>query len=292
MRARKTGAAPRPSASIERPVAVGSLLTGSTNNTGGRSTRVSSYQAKFGRGRRAVLGNWIFLRKMSSPRMVIARGKAAHVTDPCARLGLGSLGLRQTRRWGPFGVEAPNYGWEGFLAKLPEAQPEFRLQRRRRRVFPYLGLKNFRAFESVELTLKPITVVVGPNNAGKSSLLSGLRVLSQTASSQDFRVPLLLNGILGDLGTDKDFVFQNKKRMNVEISAGTELWVRRAASHPTARVSVTRRQTLQRRERLHLGPKTSRQHAALLLVGGGAVHPGQRDAVFAVVHRQLAAVVD
>jgi len=110
----------------------------------------------------------------------------------------------------------------------------------------YLGLKNFRAFESVELELRPITVLVGPNNSGKSSILSGLRILSQTVASEDFRVPLLLKGPLGDFGTYKDLVFENDKQKNIGVSLGMTL-AKRAVSKE-ARLHLTFAYRPQRRE--------------------------------------------
>ncbi|MGD1155607.1 MAG: AAA family ATPase [Terriglobia bacterium] len=87
-------------------------------------------------------------------------------------------------------------------------------------MFTFLGLRNFRAFEKVEIDLAPITIIVGPNNAGKSSILSGLRILSQTARSEDPRAPLLLKGPLGDFGTYKDLVYQNSRRRTVGLTVG------------------------------------------------------------------------
>ena len=45
-----------------------------------------------------------------------------------------------------------------------------------------LSLTNYKGFKAQELPLKQITVLVGPNNAGKSSLLEGLLLLKQTAA--------------------------------------------------------------------------------------------------------------
>lgn len=80
-----------------------------------------------------------------------------------------------------------------------------------------IGLKNFKAFENESFEIKPITVFLGPNNSGKSSVLASTRMLSQTLQSYDVSVPLLLNGSLGDFGTYKDVVFKNSKRRYIEI---------------------------------------------------------------------------
>ncbi|WP_438392336.1 AAA family ATPase [Caballeronia sp. DA-9] len=81
-----------------------------------------------------------------------------------------------------------------------------------------LGLKNFKAFENESLDIRPITIFLGPNNSGKSSVLSAAKILSQTVTSYDVNVPLLLNGALGDFGTYKDVVFTNNRTRHIEIS--------------------------------------------------------------------------
>jgi len=81
-----------------------------------------------------------------------------------------------------------------------------------------LYLKNYKAFEGESFEVKPITMILGPNNSGKSSVLSAARVLSQTITSYGISVPFLLNGGLGNFGTYKDVVYGNSKRKHIEIS--------------------------------------------------------------------------
>jgi predicted ATPase len=67
--------------------------------------------------------------------------------------------------------------------------------------------KNYRRFEDTDwLTLTPLTVLLGANNGGKSSVLSPLLLLSQTLNSHDSEAPLLPYGPLIDLGNYRDFV--------------------------------------------------------------------------------------
>jgi hypothetical protein len=94
------------------------------------------------------------------------------------------------------------------------------------RFFDRLQLRNFRAFEFQEIQLRPVTVFVGPNNSGKSSILGALRLLSQTAESVDFEVPLLL----GDFGTFRDVVFGNKATRTVGLTVGFQYQQTRRAS--------------------------------------------------------------
>jgi predicted ATPase len=41
-------------------------------------------------------------------------------------------------------------------------------------------LENFKGFKRAEFELKPITVLVGPNNGGKSSLIQSIILIQQT----------------------------------------------------------------------------------------------------------------
>lgn len=77
---------------------------------------------------------------------------------------------------------------------------------------------NYRSFKKLNVDFAPITLFVGPNNSGKSSIVSIIRLLSQTADSNDPNVRLLLNGALGDFGTYKDLIHGNEARRHLELS--------------------------------------------------------------------------
>jgi predicted ATPase len=60
------------------------------------------------------------------------------------------------------------------------------------RLLNHLGLRNYRGFEDHELELKPFSVMVGQNNAGKSTIVEALRVISiitQRTAGLAFRPP-------------------------------------------------------------------------------------------------------
>jgi predicted ATPase len=84
-------------------------------------------------------------------------------------------------------------------------------------VLTELGYTNFKAFSHLDLDIRPITVLLGPNNSGKSSILAGPKLLTQTTESFDANVTLLLNGIFGDYGTYRDVVFQNLRSRSIKI---------------------------------------------------------------------------
>ena len=69
-------------------------------------------------------------------------------------------------------------------------------------------LKNFKAFANADsLLLKPITLLYGPNSAGKSSIIQSLMLLKQTLEeAEDASVVLLPKGKLVDLGNYREFV--------------------------------------------------------------------------------------
>jgi len=59
-------------------------------------------------------------------------------------------------------------------------------------------LSNFKAFEHAAFELTPLTVLIGPNNAGKSTLLQALALLEQSAESRTLQT----QGSSIDLGND------------------------------------------------------------------------------------------
>jgi len=114
-----------------------------------------------------------------------------------------------------------------------------------------LFFKNYRAFDELDIPLTKINLFFGPNNAGKSAILSAINLLSQTLDSGDRDVPLLLSGKFEDLGTYQDVVYQNDPKR--DISLGLELPMKLYTS-PTewavqnARMNVTFHYRKQRRQ--------------------------------------------
>lgn len=81
-----------------------------------------------------------------------------------------------------------------------------------------ISAENYKSFQELDVELAPITLFVGPNNSGKSSVISLVRLLSQTLESHDPNVRLLLNGALGDFGTYKDLIHGNQTKKHLKIS--------------------------------------------------------------------------
>src|SRR5260370_27848809 len=63
-----------------------------------------------------------------------------------------------------------------------------------------IRLTRFKAFEELEIDLAPVTVLIGKNNAGKSTVLHALALLAQSANATSHRTPPECTGDLVDLG--------------------------------------------------------------------------------------------
>jgi predicted ATPase len=67
--------------------------------------------------------------------------------------------------------------------------------------------KNYRAFEDTGwIRIRPLTVLIGANNSGKTSILSPMLLLNQTILSSDAVTPLVTRGPLVDAGSFKNIV--------------------------------------------------------------------------------------
>ena len=82
--------------------------------------------------------------------------------------------------------------------------------------FTKIVLRRFKSFAFQSVPVAPITILVGPNNSGKSAVLSSLRILQQTLQGVDPSVPLAL----GEFGTYKDIVHGNKQTDSVGFTIG------------------------------------------------------------------------
>jgi energy-coupling factor transporter ATP-binding protein EcfA2 len=76
-------------------------------------------------------------------------------------------------------------------------------------------MQNFKSIKSAEVTFKPLTVLVGPNSAGKSSLLQSILLFAQNAQRNgrvidtQARGQIILNGDLVSLGSIKESLNSN-----------------------------------------------------------------------------------
>lgn len=86
-----------------------------------------------------------------------------------------------------------------------------------------LGLKNFRSIEESSVILRPLTIVVGGNSAGKSSVLSSLRLLKQAAVSGERNHVFPLEGVEIELGQFDDLLRQGSSEQSIEMSLAFQL---------------------------------------------------------------------
>lgn len=75
--------------------------------------------------------------------------------------------------------------------------------------------KNFKGFKDTDwVKIKPITIILGSNNSGKTNFLAPFLLLSQTISSRDRLAPLILKGDVYDAGNYqeivKDYITENE----------------------------------------------------------------------------------
>jgi predicted ATPase len=78
-----------------------------------------------------------------------------------------------------------------------------------------LSGSNYKAFESFNMDIKPLTILLGANSCGKSSLINALLMISQSYESKDIaESPLRLNGNRIGLGENIN-IFKDKNKDNI-----------------------------------------------------------------------------
>jgi predicted ATPase len=78
--------------------------------------------------------------------------------------------------------------------------------------------KNFRSFEDTGwFDVRPVTIVLGANNSGKTNLVRPLLLLKQTLDSGDEDISLKITGPLADVGTYRNIVHRRKTNRTVEF---------------------------------------------------------------------------
>lgn len=85
-----------------------------------------------------------------------------------------------------------------------------------------LTLENFRAFKRADVELAALNIFVGPNNSGKSSIISAISLIAQNSQSSTQRFSLALNGGHTQLGTFYDVVHGHSARSAMTIGFAIE----------------------------------------------------------------------
>lgn len=84
-----------------------------------------------------------------------------------------------------------------------------------------ISFKNYKAFSNGSLELKPITILLGSNSSGKSSLLQLFLLIEQTMNNPEpYESALKLNGRFINLGEDENLIKDKdlSKTLNIEFS--------------------------------------------------------------------------
>jgi predicted ATPase len=86
-------------------------------------------------------------------------------------------------------------------------------------MFTKLRIKNFKCLQDTgDLQIRPLTLLVGPNSSGKSSLLQMLLMLRQTVDSTDMDNPLAANNGWVQMGAYPEFIYKGEYNRELEIN--------------------------------------------------------------------------
>lgn len=80
-------------------------------------------------------------------------------------------------------------------------------------------ISGFKCFESLDLPLRPLTLLSGTNSGGKSSVIQALVLLAQTLSEREWGRSLLLDGPELALGSVADVLNQRSARRQLALGA-------------------------------------------------------------------------
>lgn len=88
----------------------------------------------------------------------------------------------------------------------------------------FIGLRNFKAFDDIEINLGQLTLLSGLNGSGKSTILQALGMLRQSFDGRFIQAgELALNGELVEIGTGRDVLYQGFETAEIELSLGNSL---------------------------------------------------------------------
>lgn len=80
-----------------------------------------------------------------------------------------------------------------------------------------INFKNYKAFKCGEINLKPITILLGANSVGKSSIMQLILMLQQTVIDSSYKSAFRLHGGHVNLGEGKNLVYQQKTENILEV---------------------------------------------------------------------------
>jgi predicted ATPase len=89
-------------------------------------------------------------------------------------------------------------------------------------VISELHLKSFKCFETLDLPLRPLTLLTGENGGGKSSVIQALGLLSQTIQTREWGRSLSFEGPDLALGSVADVLNHQSARIHLTLGITTE----------------------------------------------------------------------
>jgi len=93
-------------------------------------------------------------------------------------------------------------------------------------------IQDFKCFKDTgPIEIRPITILLGLNSSGKSTILQALLALKQTVESRDDTTTLISDGQYVDLGTYTNFAHRHSRRAAVAFEWVTP-WPDRLSEHP------------------------------------------------------------
>jgi len=108
-----------------------------------------------------------------------------------------------------------------------------------KRILNSISIKNFKSLRNTKFELRPITLLVGANNSGKTSFISLLLTLKQTLASRSLESPFVLEGPYVQLGSFTDVVYKHdlskKIRVSMEFTSAKSNMMLKATKNLTRR---------------------------------------------------------
>lgn len=84
-----------------------------------------------------------------------------------------------------------------------------------------VSIKNYKAFSTGQLELKPITILLGANSSGKSSLMQLFLLIEQTINNREkYESALKLNGRFINLGEDENLIKDKNSKTLLHLEFG------------------------------------------------------------------------
>ena len=87
-----------------------------------------------------------------------------------------------------------------------------------------IEVENFKSLKNISIKPSKITVLIGPNSGGKSSILHAISLIKQSINNHNSRGAFTTNGDIIDLGKFYDVVWNHEENKKIRMHIrGTEV---------------------------------------------------------------------